>query len=38
VSALPSAFILDSVPHEAHDIPVHRIVDERGIVANPGKR
>jgi 5-formyltetrahydrofolate cyclo-ligase len=38
VTALPSAFILDSVPHEAHDIPVHRIVDERGIVANPGKR
>lgn len=33
VTALPSAFIVESLPHEAHDVPVDRIIDERGTVA-----
>ena len=28
VTALPAAFILSSVPHESHDIPVDRIVSD----------
>jgi 5,10-methenyltetrahydrofolate synthetase len=37
VTALPAAFIVDSVPHEPHDVPVDVIIDERGIVASPGR-
>jgi 5-formyltetrahydrofolate cyclo-ligase len=30
VTALPSAFVVDSLPHEAHDQPLDLIVDELG--------
>lgn len=30
VTALPAAFMVDSLPHEAHDIPVDLALDERG--------
>ena len=33
VTALPSPFIVDSLPHEPHDVAVDRIIDERGTVA-----
>jgi 5,10-methenyltetrahydrofolate synthetase len=32
VTALPAAFVVDSLPHEAHDVPVDRVIDERGTV------
>lgn len=32
VTALPAPFIVDSLPHEAHDVPVDRVIDERGTV------
>ena len=32
VTALPAGFIVDSLPHEAHDIPVDVVADERGAV------
>ena len=35
VTALPAPFIVDSLPHEAHDIPVGIVINERGIVAKP---
>lgn len=37
VTALPAAFIVEGLPHEAHDVPVDVVIDERGIVATPGK-
>jgi 5-formyltetrahydrofolate cyclo-ligase len=37
VTALPSPFVVESLPHEAHDVPVDLVIDERGIVAAPGK-
>jgi 5,10-methenyltetrahydrofolate synthetase len=30
VTALPSAFIVERLPHAAHDVPVDMVVDERG--------
>jgi 5-formyltetrahydrofolate cyclo-ligase len=30
VTALPAAFMLESLPHEAHDVPVDLALDERG--------
>jgi len=33
VTALAAPFIVESLPHEAHDVPVDRVIDERGIVA-----
>jgi len=32
VIALPSRFIVESVPHEPHDVPVDRVIDETGRV------
>jgi 5,10-methenyltetrahydrofolate synthetase len=32
VTALPAPFVVESLPHEAHDVPVDRVIDERGIV------
>ncbi|MGE5096964.1 MAG: 5-formyltetrahydrofolate cyclo-ligase [Betaproteobacteria bacterium] len=32
VTALPAAFIVESLPHEPHDVPVDRLIDERGTV------
>jgi 5-formyltetrahydrofolate cyclo-ligase len=37
VTALPAAFVVESLPHEAHDVPVDRIIDELGNVLTPGK-
>lgn len=37
VTALPASFIVEALPHEAHDIPVDIIINERGVVATPGK-
>jgi 5-formyltetrahydrofolate cyclo-ligase len=37
VTALPAAFVVDSLPYEPHDVPVDAILNERGIVATPGK-
>ena len=34
VTALPASFIVESLPHESHDVPVDRVIDERGIVAD----
>jgi 5,10-methenyltetrahydrofolate synthetase len=31
-TALPAAFIVERLPHEAHDIPVDLVLDERGAV------
>ena len=33
VIALPAAFVIEDLPHEAHDIPVDMLIDERGIVS-----
>lgn len=33
VTALPAPFVVDSLPHEAHDVPVDMVIDERGLVA-----
>lgn len=30
VTALPAAFVVESLPHEAHDVPVDLALDERG--------
>lgn len=30
VTALPAAFMVESLPHEAHDVPVDLALDERG--------
>ena len=32
VIALPAQFIVDQVPHEPHDVPVDRVIDETGRV------
>ena len=32
VIALPARFIVESVPHEPHDVPVDRLVDETGRI------
>ena len=32
VTALPSAFVVESLPHEAHDVPVDLVLNERGPV------
>ncbi|HET9576791.1 MAG TPA: 5-formyltetrahydrofolate cyclo-ligase [Usitatibacter sp.] len=32
VTALPAPFIVESLPHEPHDVPVDRLIDERGTV------
>jgi 5-formyltetrahydrofolate cyclo-ligase len=34
VTALPAAFFVESLPHEAHDVPVDAVVDELGLVAS----
>jgi 5-formyltetrahydrofolate cyclo-ligase len=36
VTALPAAFVVDSLPHEAHDVAVDLVVDERGPVGPKG--
>lgn len=33
VTAIASGFVLDAVPHEAHDVPVHLVVNETGPLA-----
>jgi 5-formyltetrahydrofolate cyclo-ligase len=38
VTALPAAFIVDSLPHEAHDQTLDLIVDERGTLRPRGAR
>ncbi len=38
VTALPSMFVVDSVPHEAHDQPLDLIVDENGARATRAAR
>jgi len=37
VTALPTPFVLEALPHEPHDVPVDAIVDERGLVASVRK-
>ena len=37
VTALPAAFIVESLPHEAHDIPVDLMLDELGNAARARK-
>jgi 5,10-methenyltetrahydrofolate synthetase len=36
VTALPASFVVDVLPHEAHDVAVDLVVDERGPVAGKG--
>ena len=36
VTALPAAFVVDSLPHEAHDVAVDLVVDECGPVRGKG--
>jgi 5,10-methenyltetrahydrofolate synthetase len=36
VAALPAAFVVADLPHEAHDVAVDRVVDERGPIARAG--
>jgi 5-formyltetrahydrofolate cyclo-ligase len=33
VAALPAAFMVERLPHEAHDVPVDRLLHEGGLVA-----
>ncbi len=37
-TALPAGFVLPQVPHAAHDVRVHAVVDERGGVHRTGVR
>jgi 5,10-methenyltetrahydrofolate synthetase len=32
VTALPAPFVVESLPHEAHDVPVDMVINERGTV------
>ncbi len=32
VTALPRAFVVERLPHEAHDVAVDRVLDERGLL------
>jgi 5-formyltetrahydrofolate cyclo-ligase len=36
VTALPAAFVVESLPHEPHDVAVDLVVDERGPVGPKG--
>jgi len=36
-TALPAAFVVESLPHEAHDIPVDLVVNEHGPIPNREK-
>ena len=38
VTALPAGFVVDSLPHEPHDVPVDLVVDEGGPVGRAAKR
>lgn len=38
VTALPAAFFLEELPHEAHDVPVDLVLDERGTAAGAAPR
>ena len=38
VTALPSAFVVEQLPHEAHDVAVDLVLSERGTVAAPAGR
>jgi 5,10-methenyltetrahydrofolate synthetase len=38
VIALPAQFVVGAVPHEAHDVPVDRVIDDTGRVLAPAKR
>lgn len=33
VTALPAAFVVDHLPHEAHDVAMDMVVGERGVLA-----
>jgi 5,10-methenyltetrahydrofolate synthetase len=33
VTALPAGFVVESLPHEAHDVAVDLVIDERGPIA-----
>jgi len=35
VTALPAAFVVESLPHEAHDVAVDLVIDERGPISSP---
>jgi 5-formyltetrahydrofolate cyclo-ligase len=37
VTALPAGFVVDALPHEAHDVAVDLVVDEGGPVAGRGR-
>ncbi|MEO5695326.1 MAG: 5-formyltetrahydrofolate cyclo-ligase [Usitatibacter sp.] len=37
VTALPAAFVVESLPHESHDIPVDLVVNEHGPVTHQEK-
>ena len=36
VTALPAAFVVESLPHEPHDVAVDLVVNERGPVGGKG--
>ena len=38
VTALPAGFVVDALPHEAHDVAVDLVVDERGPVSGRARR
>lgn len=37
VTALPAAFVVESLPHEAHDVPVDLVIDELGSIVTRGE-
>jgi 5-formyltetrahydrofolate cyclo-ligase len=37
VTALPAAFVVESLPHEAHDVAVDMVLSERGPLARAGR-
>lgn len=37
VTALPAAFVVESLPHEAHDVAVDMVLSEGGPLAPPGR-
>lgn len=37
VTALPAAFVVDSLPHEPHDVAVDMVLSERGPLAGTGR-
>lgn len=37
ITALPTSFVVEALPHEDHDVPVDAIMDELGLIASGRK-